>query len=56
LRDHARNKKDSRSAQQAVKKLEKDCLVRLKKYEEQEKMLHGRSSYAKTDRMPAACA
>ncbi len=49
LRDHARNKKDSRSRQQAVKKLEKDCLVRLKKYEEQEKTLHGRSSYAKTD-------
>jgi transposase len=49
LRDRARNKKDSRSAQQAVKKLEKDCLVRLKKYEDQEKTLRGRSSYAKTD-------
>ena len=49
LRERVRNKKDSRSAQQAVKKLEKDCLVRLKKYEEQEKTLHGRSSYAKTD-------
>jgi transposase len=49
LRERLRNKKDSRSAQQAVKKLEKDCLVRLKKYEEQEKTLHGRKSYAKTD-------
>jgi transposase len=48
LRDRLRDKKAS-SAQQAVKKLEKDCLVRLKKYEEQEKMLRGRNSYAKTD-------
>ena len=49
LRERLRNKKDSRSAQQAVKKLENDCLVRLKKYEEQEKTLHGRNSYARTD-------
>jgi transposase len=48
LRDRLRSKKAS-SAKKALKKLEKDCLVRLKKYEEQEKTLRGRSSYAKTD-------
>ena len=42
-------KKDSAPTRKALKKLAGDCLVRLKKYEEQEKTLHGRSSYAKTD-------
>jgi len=42
-------KKDSISTRKALKKLSGDCLVRLKKYEEQEKVLNGRSSYAKTD-------
>jgi transposase len=48
LRDRLRSKKAS-SAKKVLKKLENDCLVRLKKYEEQEKTLHGRRSYAKTD-------
>jgi transposase len=33
----------------AVRKLEKDCLPRLERYEEQEETLAGRNSYAKTD-------
>jgi len=45
LRERARSKK----ARPAMKKLETDCLVRLRKYEEQEKTLRGRNSYAKTD-------
>jgi transposase len=38
-----------RAAQQALKKLEKDCLPRLEKYEQQTETLAGRNSYAKTD-------
>lgn len=34
---------------QALAKLEKDCLPRQQKYEEQVHRLHGRNSYAKTD-------
>ena len=49
LRERLRNKKDGTGTRKALKKLEGDCLVRLMKYEEQEKTLHGRSSYAKTD-------
>jgi len=49
LRERLQNQKDSRPAQKALKKLEGDCLVRLKKYEQQEKTLQGRSSYARTD-------
>jgi hypothetical protein len=49
LRERLRNQKDSRPARKALKKLEGDCLVRLKKYEEQAETLHGRSSYARTD-------
>ena len=37
------------AAQQALKKLEKDCLPRLEKYEHQTETLAGRNSYAKTD-------
>ena len=42
-------KKDTRPARKALKKLTEDCLVRLEKYEQQEKTLAGRSSYTKTD-------
>ena len=49
LRERLSNKKDSRPVRKALKKLEGDCLVRLKKYEEQARMLKGRSSYARTD-------
>jgi transposase len=49
LREQVRTKKDSRPARKALKKLEEDCLVRLEKYEQQEQVLKGRSSYAKTD-------
>ena len=37
------------AARQAVKKLEKDCLPRLEKYEQQTETLAGRNSCAKTD-------
>ena len=33
----------------AVRKLEKECLPRLERYEEQEATLAGRNSYAKTE-------
>lgn len=39
----------SKSTREAFKKLEKDCLPRLAKYEEQKKVLAGRKSYARTD-------
>jgi transposase len=49
LRNRVRPKKDMRPVRRALKKLEKDCLVRLEKYEQQAKMLRGRSSYSHTD-------
>jgi transposase len=49
LRERARPKKETRAARKALKKLEEDCLVRLKKYEQQAETLAGRSSYSKTD-------
>jgi transposase len=49
LRERLRNQKDSRPARKALKKLEGDCLVRLKKYEQQAETLKDRSSYARTD-------
>jgi hypothetical protein len=49
LRERLRNKKDSRPVRKALKKLEGDCLVRLKKYEQQARTLKGRNSYARTD-------
>jgi hypothetical protein len=49
LRDQIQPKKDSRPGRKALKKLEGDCLVRLKKYEQQAEILAGRSSYSKTD-------
>jgi transposase len=49
LRKQVRTEKDTRPARKVLKKLEADCLVRLEKYERQEKTLRGRSSYATTD-------
>ena len=49
LRDRLGKKTANRSARKALKKLEGDCLVRLKKYEQQAETLKGRSSYSKTD-------
>lgn len=39
----------SKATREAFKKLEKDCLPRLEKYEEQKEVLAGRNSYSKTD-------
>ena len=44
-----RGKTKLQKAQDALKKLEEDCLPRQKKYEEQERKLSGRNSYSKTD-------
>lgn len=49
LREQIQPKKATQPVRKALKKLESDCLVRLKKYEEQEEILAGRNSYAKTD-------
>ena len=49
LRERVRPKKETLPARKALKKLEGDCLVRLKKYEQQAETLRGRSSYARTD-------
>lgn len=49
LREQVWPKKQAQAVHKAVKKLEGDCLVRLEKYEAQEKTLQGRSSYASTD-------
>jgi len=49
LRQQNQPKKESQGPRQALKKLEKDCLPRLKKYEQQTERLAGRSSYSKTD-------
>jgi hypothetical protein len=40
---------EAKTAHQAIKKLETDCLPRLEKYEQQTETLAGRSSYSKTD-------
>jgi transposase len=40
---------ENKPLKQAVKTIQKDYLPRMKKYEEQERKLAGRSSYAKTD-------
>ncbi len=39
----------SKATREAIQKIEKDCQPRLEKYEEQERVLAGRNSYAKTD-------
>jgi transposase len=44
-----RGKTKLQKAQDALKKLEEDCLPRQKKYEDQERKLAGRNSYSKTD-------
>ncbi len=44
-----RGKTTLEKAQEALKKLETDCLPRQKKYEDQERKLAGRNSYSKTD-------
>jgi transposase len=49
LLERLKNKKDGAPVRKAMKKLEGDCLVRLKKYEQQAETLKGRSSYARTD-------
>jgi hypothetical protein len=49
LRERVRPKKETLPARKVLKKLENDCLVRLKKYEQQAETLRGRSSYSRTD-------
>lgn len=49
LREKSQRPEQEKKAQQALKKLETDCLPRLEKYEEQTEMLAGRTSYSKTD-------
>jgi transposase len=44
-----RGKSKLQKAQDALKKLQEDCLPRQKKYEDQERKLAGRNSYSKTD-------
>jgi hypothetical protein len=44
-----RGKTRLQKAQDALKKLEADCLPRQRKYEDQERKLAGRNSYSKTD-------
>jgi transposase len=44
-----RGKSQLQKAQDALKKLEADCLPRQKKYEDQERKLSGRNSYSKSD-------
>lgn len=48
-RRNRHGKSKEKKAQEALKKLEEDCLPRQKKYEEQEQKLSGRNSYSKTD-------
>jgi transposase len=49
LRQQNQPKKETEARRQALKKLEKDCLPRLQKYEQQTERLAGRSSYSQTD-------
>jgi hypothetical protein len=49
LNERLRQKGEDKAVKKAVRKLEKDYLPRLEKYEEQEKKLAGRNSYSKTD-------
>jgi transposase len=49
LNDRLRGGTEDKTLSKAVRKMEKDYLPRLKKYEEQEKKLAGRNSYSKTD-------
>ncbi len=54
LNQRLREKTQKKETRQALKKLEKDCLPRLEKYEQQTETLAGRNSYAKTDK-DASC-
>jgi transposase len=49
LNERLRKKPKDRKLKSALRKLEKDFLPRLEKYEEQEEKLAGRNSYSKTD-------
>lgn len=49
LNQRLREKTQKKETRQAMRKLEKDCLPRLEKYEQQTAILAGRNSYAKTD-------
>ncbi len=49
LRERNQPKKETQTARQALKKLEKDCLPRLVRYEQQSEILAERNSYSKTD-------
>jgi transposase len=49
LNQRLREKAQKKETRQAMQKLQKDCLPRLEKYEQQEETLAGRNSYAKTD-------
>lgn len=49
LREQNAPKTETRTQRKALKKLEKDCLPRLEKYERQTEILAGRSNYATTD-------
>ena len=49
LNERLRNMPEDKQVKKVVKKLEKEYLPRQEKYEEQERLLDGRSSYSKTD-------
>jgi hypothetical protein len=49
LREKGQTKPESKASRKAMRKLEKDCLPRLERYEHQAEVLGERSSYAKTD-------
>lgn len=49
LNERLKQQPQDKSLKKAVKTLEKECLPRLEKYEEQEQVLAGRNSYSKTD-------
>lgn len=49
LNERLRQGNEDKGLKKAVRKMEKDYLPRLEKYEEQEEKLDGRSSYSKTD-------
>jgi transposase len=49
LNERLRKRPEDKPLKKAIRKMEKDYLPRLEKYEEQEKKLDGRNSYSKTD-------
>lgn len=49
LNERLKQQPEDKRLKKAVATLEKDCLPRLEKYEEQERVLNGRNSYSKTD-------